>query len=71
MIQLLPRNQLKWSFEGLLGNYKVTTLDEFWIGILALEAVLITGVLSLRVLDAIDRTVRKSRSLNRSYIAHQ
>ncbi|KAI1416666.1 hypothetical protein F5Y13DRAFT_154460 [Hypoxylon sp. FL1857] len=58
MLQLIP---LKWNFEGSLGRYKVTTLDEFWIGILVLEAVLIAGVLGLRTLEAIGRSGQKLR----------
>lgn len=60
----------KWSFEGLLGKHKVTTLDELWIGLLALEAILIASVLGLRALDAIGRRVFKPRSLSSPYTAH-
>ncbi|KAI1387338.1 uncharacterized protein F4822DRAFT_406172 [Hypoxylon trugodes] len=59
MPQLIPHESLKWNLEGLLGGYKVTTLDEFWIGLLALEAVLITGVLGLWTLEAIGRKEQK------------
>lgn len=66
MLQLELYNLLERNLAGLSGSYKVTTLDEFWIGLLALEAVLIAGVLGLRTLDVIGRKVQKSR-WSRSY----
>ncbi|KAI0887893.1 uncharacterized protein GGS22DRAFT_154513 [Annulohypoxylon maeteangense] len=61
MLRLNLHNLLEWNVEGLLGSYKATTLDEFWIGLLAFEAILITSVLGLRALEAIGRRVQKSR----------
>ncbi|KAI1454400.1 hypothetical protein F4805DRAFT_439470 [Annulohypoxylon moriforme] len=66
MLRSNLHNLLEWDLESLLGNYKATTLDEFWIGLLALEAVLIAGVLGLRTLEAIGHRVLKSRG-NRSH----
>ncbi|KAI1649345.1 uncharacterized protein F4817DRAFT_331426 [Daldinia loculata] len=61
MLQLTYRHLLKWNVQSWLGNYKVTTLDELWIGLLAFETLLITGVLGLRVLEATGWTKHKSR----------
>ncbi|KAL7622460.1 hypothetical protein AAE478_007966 [Parahypoxylon ruwenzoriense] len=62
----IPYGSAKWNLEGLLlGNHKVTALDEIWIGLLALEAVLIAGVLGLRVLEAIGgRKAAKAAKLD-------
>ncbi|KAI1482204.1 hypothetical protein F4774DRAFT_372103 [Daldinia eschscholtzii] len=59
MLQLTYSNLLKWNLQTWLGNYKATTLDELWIGLLALEAFLIIGVLSLRAFEAIGWRAQK------------
>ncbi|KAI1473213.1 Metallo-dependent hydrolase [Daldinia caldariorum] len=63
---LTYRNLLRWNVQSWLGNYKATTLDELWIGLLALEALLIVGVFSLRALETVGWRTQKSRFM-RSY----
>ncbi|KAH9997819.1 hypothetical protein F4779DRAFT_170437 [Xylariaceae sp. FL0662B] len=52
------------GLEGLiLGGHRATLVDELWIGLLALEAVVIAGVLGLRVLSAVSGSRNCSRNL--------
>ena len=70
MLQIAAHDLLKRNFQALLGSYKATVLDEFWIGLLALEALLITSVLGFRVLEAIGRGGQTSRWSRSSFAAY-
>ncbi len=64
MLPIIPHTtRLNRSLlESLFGSYQATTLDEFWVGLLALEALLIAGVLGLRALEAVGWKAQKSKA---------
>jgi hypothetical protein len=49
---------MRFNAEDLLGDYEITFIDGMWIALVAVEALIILGVLGYRVLQARNQKTR-------------